>query len=226
MSTPRAGYFLKDGTKVPGTTTIIGRWKESGGLLQWAFQQGKSGAATLYEERDKAADIGTLAHAYCDGWMRDPASMDDVATLATAARLSGNPDPLRALQAFSMFKAWVTGQQATAIPCEEPMISEAHRYGGTPDFMLRIDGTLAMADLKTSSGIYRDYALQLAAYSILWDENHPHDPITGGYHILRLGKDSPDFEHRYFAELEDAKKCFLLLREAYDLDLALKKRIK
>ena len=47
----------KDGTKIPGTTTIIGRFKESGGLLQWAFKQGKAGKAHLYEEAEKAADI-------------------------------------------------------------------------------------------------------------------------------------------------------------------------
>ena len=63
MPTPKAGYKLKDGRVVPGTTTICGRWKESGGLLFWAFQQGKSGARTLYESRDEAADVGTYIHA-------------------------------------------------------------------------------------------------------------------------------------------------------------------
>ena len=74
MPTPRAGYRLADGTKVPGVTTILGRWKDSGGLLQWAFKQGQSGARTLYEERDKAADIGTLAHAMVEHRLtgRDP----------------------------------------------------------------------------------------------------------------------------------------------------------
>ena len=37
-------YLLPDGTRVSGVTTILGRFKESGGLLQWAFQVGKSGA--------------------------------------------------------------------------------------------------------------------------------------------------------------------------------------
>ena len=64
MPTPSAGYRLKDGTRVPGTTTILGRWKESGGLLQWAFKQGESGARTLYEERDKAAEAAARGPAY------------------------------------------------------------------------------------------------------------------------------------------------------------------
>src|SRR6266536_485216 len=44
-------------TPVPGTTSIIGRFKDSGGLLHWAFQQGKSGRRHLYEEAEKAADV-------------------------------------------------------------------------------------------------------------------------------------------------------------------------
>ena len=58
MPTPRNGYYLKDGTRVPGTTTVIGRFKESGALLRWAFQQGKDGKNDLYEDRDKAASFG------------------------------------------------------------------------------------------------------------------------------------------------------------------------
>src|SRR6185312_15860219 len=63
MPTPKAGYHLADGTRVPGTTTIIGRFKDSAGLMHWAFKQGKLGKERLYEEAEKAADIGTLAHA-------------------------------------------------------------------------------------------------------------------------------------------------------------------
>jgi hypothetical protein len=104
-------------------------------------------------------------------------------------------------------------------------VSEAYRFGGTPDFVLRMpDGKLAMADLKSSNGIYRDYLMQVAAYGLLWNENKPDDPINGGYHVLRVGKDEPDFEHRYFAQLDDARDLFLLLRRAYDMDAALKKR--
>ena len=75
MPHPKSGYKLKDGSKVPGVTTIIGRFKDSGGLLWWAFEQGKSAErgeiSSLYDKRDEAADAGTLAHsmveAHIDG---------------------------------------------------------------------------------------------------------------------------------------------------------------
>ena len=43
MPTPKEGYFLRDGTKVPGTTTICSAYKDSGGLIHWAWDQGRSG---------------------------------------------------------------------------------------------------------------------------------------------------------------------------------------
>ncbi len=220
MPTPRKGYFLKDGTKVPGVTTILGRFKESGALMQWAFQQGRGGAVSLYDQRDAAAEIGTMAHAMCDTWMRDGDPMKTLSDFCPTVEQAS-----KASTAFDAFLTWVKAQGAKAIAAEEPLVSEAHRFGGTPDFVLRLpDGRLAMADLKTSNGIYRDYLMQVAAYGLVWNECHPTDPITAGFHVLRLGKEQPDFEHRYFAELDDAAELFLLLRHAYDMDAALKKR--
>jgi len=66
MARPKAGYKTKDGKKVPGVTTIIGRFKDSGGLLWWAFEQGKLAEQgvinSLYDKRDEAAESGTIAH--------------------------------------------------------------------------------------------------------------------------------------------------------------------
>lgn len=217
MPTPRAGYFLADGTKVPGVTTILGRWKDSGGLLQWAFKQGQSGAANLYEQRDRAADIGTMAHAMAEAHMK--------ATDPEAALAEFKPDDdaaKKARTAFDTFRKWSEGKEL--VSAETPMVSEAHRFGGTPDFVIRTSEGLAMGDLKTSNGIYRDHLMQVAAYGLVWNELHPTDPIVAGFHVARFSKDNPDFEHRYFTELEGAARLFLTLRDAYALDLDLKKR--
>jgi hypothetical protein len=78
-------------------------------------------------------------------------------------------------------------------------------------------------DLKTSSGIYRDHLIQVAAYRHLWEEN-TGGKITGGFHILRFSREDGDFSHHFFPELDDAWEMFKHLRAAYDLDLKLKKR--
>src|SRR6266446_4173491 len=71
MPHPRIGYSLKSGQKVIGTTTICNRFKESGGLLQWAFQVGASGAESLYATRDQAGDVGTFVHAMFEALLSD-----------------------------------------------------------------------------------------------------------------------------------------------------------
>ena len=73
MPHPKGGYKLKDGKGVPGVTTIIGRFKESGGLLYWACEQGKSiergEISNLYDKRDEAGESGTLAHEMVESYM-------------------------------------------------------------------------------------------------------------------------------------------------------------
>src|SRR5437016_14335006 len=62
---PKSGYVNAAGKKVPGCTTILNRWKESGGLIQWAFNCGRDGI-DLNQARDRAADAGTCTHEMID----------------------------------------------------------------------------------------------------------------------------------------------------------------
>jgi len=88
-----------------------------------------------------------------------------------------------------------------------------------------VNGKRSMGDWKTSNSIYSDYLFQLGGYALLWEENRPQEPIDGGFHLMRFAKDSPDFAHYYWAELESAKRGFLLMRELFDIKAALEKRV-
>jgi len=214
MPTPAKGYYLKDGSRVPGTTTIIGRFKESGALLHWAWGEGRAGRE-LYEARDAAAEAGTLAHAMVE------ASIKGV-KLETPLVDSGVLQ--KAIAAFGAYQSWAKGTGIKVIEQEMQLVSEKHRFGGTPDAIGELDGKLCLLDWKTSNAVYSDYLLQLAAYKLLWEENHPEHPLTGGFHLCRFAKEHGDFEHRYYPNLDDALDMFLHLRAAYELDKSLKKR--
>ena len=58
---PPVIYKDHRGNRLPSVTTIIGRFKESGGLLYWANQQGLEGK-TLDQARAEVTTPGTLAH--------------------------------------------------------------------------------------------------------------------------------------------------------------------
>ena len=226
MPHPKGGYRLNNGTKVVGTTTPIGRFKDSGALLWWAFGQGKAAERgeinSLYDKRDEAADAGTLAHEYVEKYIDDgtfpigPSGSDE----------NQNEIFKQAYQGFQNYLNWAENNKMVIVDQEMELVSEKYLYGGCPDAVAYDSKErLCLLDWKTSNGIYPDYLIQLAAYGNLWDENNPDNPITGGYHLCRFSKEHADFHHHYWSELDDAWEQFRLFLKAYKLDKKLKKRV-
>lgn len=213
MATQKQGYFTKDGTKVPSVTTVLSRFKESGGLVHWAWDLGKQGK-DYREVRDAAADAGTKAHEAVEHWIKK---------LEYKWLFPESDITKKAKRAFDAFIEWADQTQLQVTHTEVPLISERHKFGGTLDAML-IRGKRSLGDWKTSNRIYPEYLVQVAAYGILWEENFPDQTIEGGFHLLRFDKEFGDFAHHWWGELETAKKQFILLREAYELDKELKRR--
>lgn len=218
---PKAGYKNAAGESVPGVTTIIGRFKDSGPLLFWAFGQGKLAEqgkiSNLYDKRDEAAEAGTLAHALIEATIHggDPAALCAAHPIAETREKAWN--------AWNQYKKWAAQTGIEIVATEMPLVSEKYQFGGTPDAIGRLGGELVLLDWKTSNGVYQDYLIQLAAYKVLIEECTKYR-ITGGFHLLRFAKESADFAHHYWGELDDAWRTFVLFREAFDLDKKLKKR--
>ena len=207
-------YKLKNDQRVPSVTTIIGRFKEAGGLIHWAWQLGKEGK-DYREVRDDAANAGTLAHQAVEAFIRGQSFVyPEESEIVQKAR-----------KAFGAFIEWAEQTQLKATHTEVSMISEKHKYGGTMDALL-ISGKRSVGDWKSSNALYPEYLVQIAAYGKLWEENHPDEPITGGYHLLRFDKTNGDYTHKWWDNLDEAWEAFLLLRRLYDIDKNLKARIK
>lgn len=221
MPTAKNGYFV-DSVKVPSVTTILGRFKDSGGLLYWACEQGKAiqrgEIQKLYDKRDEAAGAGTLAHAMFQAhqdWGPMPKKEDYPDEIWTQAE-----------QGFQNYLEWESNNKIVIVHQEIQLVSKAYMFGGCPDAIGRdTKDRLCLIDWKTSNGVYQDYLCQLAAYRALWEENYPDEPITGGFHLCRFSKDHADFTHHYWSELDDAWELFKLYRVAYDIDKKLKKRV-
>lgn len=220
MAHPTGGYRNKTGKKILGVTTVIGRFKDSGGLLYWAFEQGKAAERgeieKLYDKRDEAADSGTLAHSMVEAHIR--------------GMVFGVPDNASqkvidsADAAFKAYLSWESMTKLKVIEQEMQLISELYQYGGSPDAIGEINGELCLIDWKTSNAVYQDYLIQLAAYKQLWEENNPDRPLTGGFHLCRFAKSHGDFAHHYYPNLDEAWEQFKLFLKAYEIDKVLKKR--
>lgn len=208
---PTQKYRLKDGSVVPGTTTIIGNnlgWSQEP-LMRWAWQQGMDGLDYRDSSR-KAADAGTLAHAMAEA---------DIKGHEFQAPVETEPGILeKARAAYDAYLSWKEMTKMVLVESEIPYVSEAHRYGGTIDAIASINGKTALVDFKTSNGLYANHIIQVAAYTNLWEENHTAQ-LEGGVHILRFSKEGGHFHHHYYPRKAIASPwgAFLHLRALQDL---------
>lgn len=228
MPHPTSGYRLQDGTRVPGTTTIIGRFKESGGLLWWACQQGQANPDlpvrdALYGARDLAADIGTRVHNAVEAHVKGR-PIPDLADMTpeSAAKVQSGYDAY--LQWERMTRLKITHQEVQLV-CPE------YKFGGTPDAIGEIDGEPCLLDWKTSKSVYPDMLVQLAAYGWLCgyglQQEHEYQPLgiqVKGFHLCKFSKEHGDFSHHYYPDLSEAWEQFKRFRLCFDTDKVLKAR--
>lgn len=222
---PRQIYKTADGKRVPSVTTIISRFKDSGGLLYWANNQGLDGK-TLEEARRPAADAGTLAHAMVEAELQGE---DDPIEFAIAHDQLGCDGPMinAARTAYGNYLKWRDNSRMTFEYTEVPLISERYRVGGRADAFGRdSDKAFCLVDWKAANAIYADYLIQIAAYGLLWEENYPDHLITGGYHLVRFAKETADFTHSYFGDLSHERDVFIRLRALYDDMKKIEKRAR
>ncbi len=157
---PHQRYNARDGTLLPGVTTVLSVINKPA-LVPWANRLGLEGIKSS-EYVDELAAIGTLAH-----------HLIECHLTAGSPDISGyTPDQVSlAENAVASFHAWARGKAVETRQTEWPLVSEAHRYGGTLDWYGLVDGVLSVIDFKTSSAIYDDHCYQLAGYHQLLTEN-------------------------------------------------------
>lgn len=246
MGTPRAGYRNRDGVKLPSVTTILGRFKDSGGLIKWAYNQGRAHEnlamrglpcpTHLYDKVEEAAAAGTIAHDMIEAHIMRGATFalprlsealngSDAGEALPASADHAKPEVIaRARNAFRQYENWRANTRIEIIGTELPLVSERHQYGGTLDAVGRdADGRVVLLDWKTSNAIYADYRYQLAAYALLLEECRP-EWTPRGFHILRVSKENADFAHHSYGDLNRCKKIFLGWRELYDDMMAEERR--
>lgn len=216
MSRPKGGYRTANGKRVPGTTTITGRFKDSGGLIQWAYQCGCDGI-DLNEARDAAAGAGTICHDMIESHIKGATwtpPKDASADMIDGAR-----------QGFENFLTWSVGVNLEVLATEVPLVSEEFRFGGTIDAVAIASDKLVILDWKTSKGtrVYAEMLLQLAAYRHLWEVCKGERP--DGAHLVRINREHGQSVHYQWDSdvLDTAWEYFKHLRAAYDLDKQLKK---
>ena len=211
---PSINYKLKDGTRVPGVTTVISGnlgWNKQP-LMYWVWQQGMDGK-NFRETTEKAADAGTLGHYLIECHIKHipPDFRGKSMELIEKAKTS-----------LLNFIQWAEVVDFQVVETEVHLISEQYKYGATPDCIARIKGKLALFDWKTGSGTYADHLIQIEAYRHVWDECNPDTPIEDGFYILRIDKDNAAFDWKYRHSIPEAWEAFTHLLALHKLKKLIK----
>ena len=114
------------------------------------------------------------------------------------------------------FKAWAESIDGIIEHTELKVISNRHRYSGTLDAVGKVGKMRMIVDWKTSSRIYPEMQLQLAAYAQAYNEQ-TGSKIKDGL-IVHVSKDKPDYKvtTKQFKLGKRVFGKFLKLREMFD----------
>ena len=162
-------YILEE-KRLPSVTEILAIVAKPY-LIPWANRMGLQGV-DLMEYNAEFTNLGTLVHGKIESYYNNT-EFDDTA-YPEAMKLKAN-------ELFGKFLNWESGRKIFPLFNELPMI--CHRFGGTIDAVVEMDGKLTIIDWKTSREIYPEYFAQLSAY----------------FYLMRYGKPmigEPDFHQR------------------------------
>lgn len=131
-----------------------------------------------YRKKKQAADVGTEAHKWIEGYIR--------------AGMLFKPEPPKPTdkQARHAIEAYLRYEDKTHMvykETEKKVFSLKHVYAGTLDIVAVIDGMDTLPDIKTSNSYREEYALQTAGYCEAYNEEHGTNMVNRV--ILMLPKD-------------------------------------
>lgn len=220
-----AHAYRWNGDFIPGVTTIL-KILDKPALVQWAancaveyitngyvarLEAGEmpdqtsflslcQEAKTAHRRLSRAAtDIGSSVHTFAESYLADPKTPPPA-------------DPQAAKGASALIE-WANTHTIEPIHVERMVFSKKHFYAGTVDFFGHIDGELCVLDFKTSSGLYLEMLLQLAAYAVALEEE-TEQRIDHSW-IVRLDKKTGKPTPYYVPLQEKLKKAWLHVRYAY-----------
>ncbi len=123
-------------------------------------------------------------------------------------------------QVVANFTAWRRKARLDIRLAETTVYSAKYHYAGSMDAVAYRGNARVVIDWKTSNGLYREYALQVAAYAKALEEM-TGQPVKEAW-AVRFGKKAPEFEARKVRDLEDA---FIAFRAALYLWKAMRREL-
>lgn len=192
--------YILDGIVYPSVTEILNIINKPQ-LVEW-FK--RKGFEEILEEGERATSIGDMVH--------------DIIHQTLSGKKVEIPKDYpyvdEVKKCVSAFIDWYQKFKFKKIELEYTVFHKQYFYAGTFDCLGRTaDGKIILFDWKTSSAIYPEYHLQLAAYKYAYE--HQTGQKVDECWIVRFGKKDGEFEARQVNGLERKFVIFLYAYEIY-----------
>lgn len=144
--------------------------------------------------RQKAASAmahGTRVHEAIAFWIESDGTADrtEVASFITDTQKATAEECDAALMGFDAFLAWGDSVDLEIINSEQ-VVTDGEYYAGRYDLLARVNGTLTLIDIKTSTGIWDEYWLQCAGYAFALEA------LPDAIGVLRIDKQDGSIEYQ------------------------------
>ena len=181
-------YITQGGERVPSVTTILGVVNKPG-LPNWAARTAAGAAIKQVKDAQKAAPSGVSVSI---------AQLNEIASEASKAHVRVRDDAADiGTFVHRVVEARLEGQEAIDVPNDIPkyvmrnvddffryslsefevvdremVVAHPLPYAGTVDAVLMVNGKRVLIDWKTSSGIYPEMSMQVAAYALAYQYSY------------------------------------------------------
>ena len=169
-------FYKKAGIYYPSVTYILSFYPKGKQFENWLKQNGH-GADFIASE---SAERGTTVHKAIERILDNPTI--ELKWIEDNGQANYSVDEWLMILRFIEF--W-NKYKPKLIASEIHIFSNEHKFAGTIDLVIELNGELWIIDLKTSKSLHTIYDLQLSAYQEAWNEMFPEAPIKK-YGILWL----------------------------------------
>ena len=201
----RRVYKRGEGVYYPSVTTILQYMPKNKFFESWLKDVGHNADLIMRRAGKEGTQVHEAAEALVKG--EEISWMDDY----------GNAKYSQIVweMILKFYDFWKT-HKPELISAEDFVWSDEHRYAGTADLVVKMNGETWLLDLKTSNSIHKSYDLQLASYAkaleeskgikidrtgIIWLKAHTRGPskqknvIQGkGWKLLQIDEIDKNFE--------------------------------
>ena len=182
ITLPDARYYQRSpGVFYPSVTTILGYFPKGAFFETWLKDSGHNADFIMR----RAGDEGTQVHNAAEKILKG----EEVRWIESDGHVNFNTHVWRMILSFYDF--WST-HKPTLLLSEEFMFSDTHKYSGTLDLLVELNGKKWIIDIKTSTAIHTSHFLQMSAYVKAYEERYLQKIDNVGILWLKSSKKGPD----------------------------------